>query len=38
MTEAGQRVLIVDDEKPIRRYLRAALKFAGFCHLRSRQR
>ncbi len=30
MTEAAQRVLIVDDELPIRRYLRAALSAQGF--------
>jgi two-component system KDP operon response regulator KdpE len=30
MTEAGQRVLVVDDEMPIRRYLRAALGAEGF--------
>jgi len=30
MTETGQRVLIVDDEIPIRRYLRAALSAQGF--------
>lgn len=30
MTEAGQRVLIVDDETSIRRYLRAALSAQGF--------
>jgi two-component system KDP operon response regulator KdpE len=30
MTEAGQRVLVVDDEVPIRRYLRAALGAQGF--------
>jgi two-component system KDP operon response regulator KdpE len=30
MTEAGQRVLVVDDEIPIRRYLRAALGAQGF--------
>ncbi|MFN8411104.1 MAG: response regulator [Anaerolineales bacterium] len=30
MTEAGQRVLVVDDETPIRRYLRTALSAQGF--------
>ena len=30
MSEAGQRVLVVDDEAPIRRYLRAALSAQGF--------
>jgi len=30
MSEAGQRVLVVDDELPIRRYLRAALGAQGF--------
>jgi two-component system KDP operon response regulator KdpE len=30
MTEAGQRVLVVDDETSIRRYLRAALSAQGF--------
>jgi two-component system KDP operon response regulator KdpE len=30
MTEAGLRVLVVDDENPIRRYLRAALGAQGF--------
>jgi len=30
MSEAGQRVLVVDDEAPIRRYLRAALNAQGF--------
>lgn len=30
MSEAGQRVLIVDDENSIRRYLRAALSAQGF--------
>jgi two-component system, OmpR family, KDP operon response regulator KdpE len=30
MTETGQRVLVVDDEAPIRRYLRAALGAQGF--------
>ena len=30
MTEAGQRVLVVDDENSIRRYLRAALGAQGF--------
>jgi two-component system, OmpR family, KDP operon response regulator KdpE len=30
MTESGQRVLVVDDEIPIRRYLRAALGAQGF--------
>jgi len=30
MTEAGQRILIVDDETPIRRYLRTALSAEGF--------
>ncbi|MBI5965075.1 MAG: response regulator [Chloroflexi bacterium] len=30
MTEAGQRVLVVDDESSIRRYLRAALSAQGF--------
>jgi two-component system KDP operon response regulator KdpE len=30
MSEAGQRVLVVDDEPPIRRYLRAALSAQGF--------
>src|SRR5512145_546239 len=30
MTEAGQRVLVVDDENAIRRYLRAALSAQGF--------
>jgi len=30
MTDAGQRVLIVDDENAIRRYLRAALSAQGF--------
>jgi two-component system KDP operon response regulator KdpE len=30
MTEAGPRVLVVDDELPIRRYLRAALSAQGF--------
>ena len=30
MTEAGQRVLVVDDEASIRRYLRAALSAQGF--------
>jgi two-component system KDP operon response regulator KdpE len=30
MTEARQRVLVVDDEAPIRRYLRAALGAQGF--------
>ncbi|HLO32133.1 MAG TPA: response regulator [Anaerolineales bacterium] len=30
MTEAGQRVLVVDDENSIRRYLRAALSAQGF--------
>jgi two-component system KDP operon response regulator KdpE len=30
MTETGQRVLVVDDEAPIRRYLRAALGSQGF--------
>ncbi|MGZ9221428.1 MAG: response regulator [Anaerolineales bacterium] len=30
MTEAGMRVLVVDDENPIRRYLRAALGAQGF--------
>ncbi len=30
MTETAQRVLVVDDELPIRRYLRAALSAQGF--------
>lgn len=30
MSEAGQRVLVVDDESAIRRYLRAALSAQGF--------
>jgi two-component system KDP operon response regulator KdpE len=30
MSEAGQRVLVVDDENAIRRYLRAALSAQGF--------
>ncbi|MBI3174710.1 MAG: response regulator transcription factor [Chloroflexi bacterium] len=30
MSETGQRILIVDDESPIRRYLRAALSAQGF--------
>ncbi len=30
MSETGQRVLVVDDEAPIRRYLRAALSAQGF--------
>jgi two-component system KDP operon response regulator KdpE len=30
MTDAGQRVLVVDDENAIRRYLRAALSAQGF--------
>ncbi len=30
MSEEGQRVLVVDDEPPIRRYLRAALSAQGF--------
>jgi two-component system KDP operon response regulator KdpE len=30
MSEAGQRVLVVDDETSIRRYLRAALSAQGF--------
>jgi two-component system KDP operon response regulator KdpE len=30
MSEAGQRVLVVDDEAPIRRYLRTALTAQGF--------
>jgi two-component system KDP operon response regulator KdpE len=30
MTEAGQRILVVDDETSIRRYLRAALSAQGF--------
>jgi len=30
MTDSGQRILIVDDETPIRRYLRAALSAQGF--------
>jgi two-component system KDP operon response regulator KdpE len=30
MTETGQRVLVVDDENSIRRYLRAALSAQGF--------
>jgi two-component system KDP operon response regulator KdpE len=30
MSEAGQRVLVADDEAPIRRYLRAALNAQGF--------
>jgi two-component system KDP operon response regulator KdpE len=30
MTQANQRVLVVDDETPIRRYLRAALTAQGF--------
>jgi two-component system, OmpR family, KDP operon response regulator KdpE len=30
MNQAGQRVLVVDDETPIRRYLRAALSAQGF--------
>ncbi|MCC7119108.1 MAG: response regulator [Anaerolineales bacterium] len=30
MTESNQRVLVVDDETPIRRYLRAALTAQGF--------
>jgi two-component system KDP operon response regulator KdpE len=30
MSEAAQRVLVVDDETPIRRYLRAALSAQGF--------
>lgn len=30
MNQAGQRVLVVDDETPIRRYLRAALSAEGF--------
>lgn len=30
MIEAGQRVLVVDDETPIRRYLRTALSAQGF--------
>ena len=30
MTEAYQRILVVDDETPIRRYLRAALTAQGF--------
>ncbi len=30
MAESGQRVLVVDDELPIRRYLRAALTAQGF--------
>jgi two-component system, OmpR family, KDP operon response regulator KdpE len=30
MSEASQRVLVVDDENAIRRYLRAALSAQGF--------
>jgi len=30
MSDAGQRVLVVDDENSIRRYLRAALGAQGF--------
>ena len=30
MTDSGQRILVVDDETPIRRYLRAALSAQGF--------
>lgn len=30
MSETGQRILVVDDESPIRRYLRAALSAQGF--------
>ncbi len=30
MSETGQRILVVDDEAPIRRYLRAALSAQGF--------
>jgi len=30
MTDAGQRVLVVDDENAIRRYLRTALTAQGF--------
>ena len=30
MSDAGQRVLVVDDENPIRRYLRTALTAQGF--------
>jgi two-component system, OmpR family, KDP operon response regulator KdpE len=30
MTESNQRILVVDDETPIRRYLRAALTAQGF--------
>jgi len=30
MTDSGQRILVVDDEAPIRRYLRAALSAQGF--------
>jgi two-component system KDP operon response regulator KdpE len=30
MSETGQRVLVVDDEASIRRYLRAALSAQGF--------
>jgi two-component system KDP operon response regulator KdpE len=30
MTETNQRILVVDDEAPIRRYLRAALSAQGF--------
>jgi two-component system KDP operon response regulator KdpE len=30
MSETGQRILVVDDEPPIRRYLRAALSAQGF--------
>lgn len=30
MTQANQRILVVDDETPIRRYLRAALTAQGF--------
>jgi DNA-binding response OmpR family regulator len=30
MSETGQRVLVVDDENSIRRYLRAALSAQGF--------
>ena len=30
MTESAQRILVVDDEPPIRRYLRTALTAQGF--------
>ena len=29
MSDAGQRILVVDDENPIRRYLRTALTAQG---------